>query len=392
MAAAACPINGEQRMAQNWVAKVEHWCFDVALPFWAGRALDPVQGGVQETLNLMGEPLGGGFQRARVACRQLYVFSHAELLGWTGARPIADGCLQALMQRFWRGPDKGFARRVRADGGPLDDTPDLYDHAFVLFALAWRARATADAAVHAHMHKTLDVIETILAHPSGEGFAHEAPMSAPRQQNPHMHLLEAALAAFETTGEARFQALSAHLVELFQRRFFDRASGTLAEFYTDNWSRAPGAAGRLVEPGHQFEWAWILAKAQALFGWPLGEDIKALVAFAEANGVDRSTGLTFNSVRDDGAPLDRGSRTWPNTERIKGWLALAETQGVDARAPVGQSCAVLFERYLAPAPPGCWMDAYDDAGKPQATTVPASTLYHIFLAFAEILRLRALLT
>jgi len=103
-----------------------------------------------------------------------------------------------------------------------------------------------------------------------------------------------------------------------------------------------------VEPGHQFEWAWILARAQALFGWPLGEDIGALVGFAEENGVDPATGVTFNSVRDDGAPLDRGSRTWPNTERIKGCLAMAEAHGVDPRPAVGPSCALLLQRNLDP--------------------------------------------
>jgi mannose/cellobiose epimerase-like protein (N-acyl-D-glucosamine 2-epimerase family) len=378
-------------MTQDWVGQAERWCFDVALPFWARNGLDRADGGVQEALDLTGAPIRGGFQRARVAGRQLYVFSHAEVLGWAGARPVADACYDALMQRFWRGPDKGFARRVRADGGPLDDTPDLYDHAFVLFALAWRLRATGDGAAKARMHQTLDVVEAVLAHPSGLGFAHETPMALPRQQNPHMHLLEAALAAFEATGEARFEQLAADLVALFQSRFFDRASATLAEFFADDWARAPGDAGRLVEPGHQFEWAWILARAQALFGWQLEEDIRALVGFAEAKGVDAITGVTFNSVRDDGAPLDRGSRTWPNTERIKGWLAMAETHGVDPRPAVGQSCVVLFQRYLDPAPAGCWIDAYDAGGAPLSTTIPASTLYHVFLAFAEMMRLKQLL-
>jgi mannose/cellobiose epimerase-like protein (N-acyl-D-glucosamine 2-epimerase family) len=346
---------------------------------------------VQEALDLTGAPIRGGFQRARVAGRQLYVFSHAEVLGWPGARPMADACYEALMLRFWRGPDKGFELRVRADGGPLDDTPDLYDHAFVLFALAWRYRATGAGAVQAQMHQTLDMIESVLAHPSGRGFGHEMPRALPRQQNPHMHLLEAALAAFEATGEARFQALASDLVALFQNRFFGRASSTLAEFFADDWARAPGDAGRLVEPGRQFEWAWILGQAQALFGWPLGDDIGALVGFAEKYGVDPATGVTFNSVRDDGAPLDRGSRTWPNTERIKGWLAMAETRGVDPRRTVGQSCAVLFQRYLDPAPVGGWIDAFDAAGAPCAATIPASTLYHLFLAFAEMICLKHLL-
>jgi hypothetical protein len=33
------------------------------------------------------------------------------------------------------------------------------------------------------------------------------------------------------------------------------------------------------------------------------------------------------------------------------------------------------------------MDAYDEAGRPAAAMAPTSTLYHLFLAFAEALRL-----
>ena len=64
-----------------------------------------------------------------------------------------------------------------------------------------------------------------------------------------MHLLEAVLALFETTGDKALLASADALVELFRRRFFDSASGSLGEFFT-TWQWAPGPAGTHVEPGH----------------------------------------------------------------------------------------------------------------------------------------------
>jgi len=35
---------------------------------------------------------------------------------------------------------------------------------------------------------------------------------------------------------------------------------------------------------------------------------------------------------------------------------------------------------------GPWIDQFNEHGAPSLDTVPASTLYHVFLAFAEVLR------
>jgi N-acylglucosamine 2-epimerase/mannose-6-phosphate isomerase len=115
----------------------------------------------------------------------------------------------------------------------------------------------------------------------------------------------------------------------------------------------------------------------------------ALAGFAEQHGVDAASGAVFDAVRDDGAPVRRSSRTWPNTERIKGHLALFELTGRDPRRPVAASARLLLDRYLAVTPRGAWIDQFDAQGRPMVEAVPASILYHLFLAFAEVLRLEA---
>jgi mannose/cellobiose epimerase-like protein (N-acyl-D-glucosamine 2-epimerase family) len=363
---------------------VRTWMFEAALPFWGAAGVDRDGGGFHEELDLEGRPTGYTFKRTRVICRQIYVFSHAGMLGWGPGAALAAHGQDFLLRHAWLGPDRGWARQLSRTGAVLDPTPDLYDMAFVLFALAWRYRHAGDSEALAYAHRTLDFIETRMR--QGEGFAVALPPQGCRQQNPHMHLLEACIALYETNPDARFLRLAAEIVTLFERRFFD--GRTLGEFFAEDWSRAPGEAGRVVEPGHQFEWAWILTRYRALSGRDVAAPAAALTAFAERHGVDPVTQLTYNQVRDDGAALDSGSRTWPNTERIKAHLALFELTGADPRPAVSKTIAALFVNHLKADPAGSWIDRVDAARRPVALTAPTSTLYHLFLAFAEVLRLQ----
>ncbi|MEB3026030.1 AGE family epimerase/isomerase, partial [Parvimonas sp. M13] len=73
-------------------------------------------------------------------------------------------------------------------------------------------------------------------------------------------LLEAALAWEEAGGDAGWSTLADRIVKLASSRFFDRDAGLLREFFSTDWSPADGLDGSLIEPGHQFEWAWLLAR------------------------------------------------------------------------------------------------------------------------------------
>jgi mannose/cellobiose epimerase-like protein (N-acyl-D-glucosamine 2-epimerase family) len=368
-------------------AAIRSWMFDAALPLWAEHGVDRANGGYVEQLDFTGRDAGLDFKRTRVTGRQIYVFSHAATLGWAPGNALAEAGIAFLTERAWLGADKGFARTLTRSGDVRDPTPDLYDHAFVLFAFAWRHKAAKDADSLRWMHVTLDCIERLLRHPGGLGYWHELPATGWRQQNPHMHLTEACLAAFDASGDARFADKARDLVQLFRTRFFDPASGTLAEYFADDWSRAPGADGRITEPGHQMEWAWILNSARKLLGIDTAAEIRSAIRFAETHGVDPATAATYNVVRDDGVVLDRGSRAWPNTERLKAAVALFELDGVDPMPVIEPTSQLLLERYLGRKPAGVWMDAFDAEGRELNRTVPASTLYHVFLAFAEVLRI-----
>jgi N-acylglucosamine 2-epimerase/mannose-6-phosphate isomerase len=378
---------GAMGMDPTLAQELRAWMFDLALPFWTDRGLDRAKGGVVESFALDGRtPSGVPYKRTRVTCRQLYVFSHAELLGAVPAAAAADWAYAFLIEKHWAGPEQGWVCRVDAEGRPLDATPDLYDYAFALFALGWRYKARRDAETLRLAHQTLDIIDGRFRHPGGLGFHAVLPGRLPREQNPHMHLIEAALVLWEASGEPRFRDLANEISALFQNRICRLPEGVLPEFFDDDWNPVPDDKGRWIEPGHQFEWAWILAQHQRLTGADNTAVVKALVAWAEGYGVDQASQITFNGVRDDGLPLDKGSRTWPNTERIKGWIGLSELTDADPWPAVQGSARVLLDRYLGTAPAAGWIDAFDAEGRPKVEVIPTSTLYHVFLAFAEALR------
>ncbi|WP_373003064.1 AGE family epimerase/isomerase [Hyphomonas sp.] len=363
--------------------EIRHWMFEIALPLWADAGFDRKTGYFAEKLDHHGRAIDTQFHRTRVIGRQTYVFAHASMLGWApGLELSAAGARQ--MEAIYQGPKRGWPRTVSGDGTIIDGTPDLYDLAFALFGFAWHHRASGDASSLASAHRVMDFVDTRMR--TSAGYWHELPPEGWRLQNPHMHLLEASLVAFEASGEERFLITAKRIVKLFRERLFD--GHTLAEYFDEDWNRASDESGRLVEPGHQLEWAWILVQFRRLTGEDTLDLVEGLIDFAETHGMNRQTGRVFQVVLDDGVPVDPGCRTWPNTERIKGHLALFEATGKDPRQAVAMSARVLLDQYLNTKIPGLWTDRFSDDGQPEAADVPASTLYHVFLAFAEVLRLQ----
>lgn len=366
---------------------VRAWLFDQALPFWAANGLDEPGRGYLEQLTLDGLPKDPGFKRLRTQARQVYAFSHAELLGWDGpARATADAGWRFLLSTELVGG--GFPKTLNADGSVQDATFDLYDQAFAIYAAAWRRKATGDADTFAVAHRTLDAIERRLGRRDGRGFRACDPDIGELAQNPHMHLLEASLAWVEATDDARFRELAGRILDLFLDRFLEADTGVLIEHFDVDWRPVEGQRGRQVEPGHQYEWAWLLGRAQVLLGRDLEAPARALHGFAARHGHNPQTRLCWDCIdADSGRPLKTTSRSWAQTEALKAELALGEHWGAFNTRRIAEAVDLLLDRHLAWKPAGTWMDCFDAEGRPVADHIPASILYHVLLAFAELLRL-----
>ena len=126
-------------------ATLRPWLIDHVCRFWLARIHDPA-GGFFENLDALGAPVAGQRRTTLVQARLTYVFSHAYLLSGDPTFREAARHGLAFLMRAARAPDGGWFRAVSVDGATLDNTRDAYDHAFVLFALAWYCRATGDRA------------------------------------------------------------------------------------------------------------------------------------------------------------------------------------------------------------------------------------------------------
>jgi mannose/cellobiose epimerase-like protein (N-acyl-D-glucosamine 2-epimerase family) len=358
------------------------------IPLCRDRFADARHGGFHEHLDARGSPLPPGAKRLMVQCRQLYVLSQAALLGDPTGQRIAERGYDFLRSHYRDKRQSGWFFRADATGEPIDRSKDLYGHAFVLFALANLHRAFAAPDALALATATMDTLHTHMTASNG-GFWDNAaedwtPDTALRRQNPHMHLLEAVLALFEASGDRRWLHEADALIALFRDRFFDPATATLGEFFTADWTPHP-ATGHIVEPGHHFEWVWLLHRYATLSGRPVEPAADALFTMAMQYGVDADNGHIHDQLDRSGAPILRTRRIWTLTEAIK-----AHTARIEAGLPVaaghperlGQH---LLDHFLRPAELG-WIETMMPDGTPTQTSLPGSTPYHLVMAAAEMQR------
>jgi mannose-6-phosphate isomerase len=211
-----------------------------------------------------------------------------------------------------------------------------------------------------------------LRHPGG-GFREAG--DQPFQANAHMHLLEASL-AWEEAGQADWRALSDEIAGLALGAFIDHR-GVLSEFFDADWRRAGGDDGRLVEPGHQFEWAWLLDRWGRARGRADGQLAARALHEAGRQGVDPRRACAVNALWEDLTVRDGWARLWPQTEYLKSSLALGETE--DAL-----QAASGLRRYLETPVRGLWRDRQGPTGGFAHGGAPATSLYHIVGAIRQL--------
>jgi mannose/cellobiose epimerase-like protein (N-acyl-D-glucosamine 2-epimerase family) len=369
--------------------KLLSWLMDKALPIWFEEGWDQHHGGFQEAIGLTGGKACALSKRARVQPRQIYSFIEAGKLGWNGPwAQTAEAGLKWYLDHY-RLPDGTVVASIAPDGTMEDSRYDFYNQAFAFFAYSQVAIAFP--------HRQADLIETARAlltvlrdrygH-SDRGFHEAAPERAPLCSNPHMHLFEASLALETIDSDGPWRDLSDEIAGLAMERFIDPINGGLREFFDLDWSPMPDDNGRIMEPGHQFEWSWLLARwgrlrrnAKAL------QMARRLYQVGETHGIDPKRQVAVMALNDDFTLRDPLARLWGQTEWIKAAVILADQSvGIEREAylrDVVRAVNALF-LYFDAAPAGLWRDKMLADGSFVDEPAPASSFYHIICAISEL--------
>jgi mannose-1-phosphate guanylyltransferase/mannose-6-phosphate isomerase len=377
------------------------WLLAAALPIWWALGADRQGGGFVEALDPTGRP-AERFRRVRVQARMAYVYAASAALGWRGPwRQAIDHALACLEARYRR-PDGLYRTLATPDGRPLEEAALLYDQAFVLIALAAAARAMPERrrALEAKAGSLLDLILAGFRNQAGGFVERDHRRSPPRyglteegayQCNAQMHLFEAALGWRQVGEDARWAVVADEIGDLCCSSFVDAQTGALTELFDADWRAAEGDAGRVLDPGHHFEWAWLLEQWSWVSGRPEGARVAERLFAAGERGVDRVRGAVMDSLDADFSARERTARLWPQTERLKAAHLLARRARPEAMQPyleAAREAAQTLVGYLEVPLPGLWRDRLGPDGRFADGPAPGSSLYHIVAAVAEVSGIR----
>jgi len=354
--------------------ELTRWLAESAYPLWARAGIDSRNGGFIETVGQSGEGLPLP-RRARVHPRQIYAFAQARAFGWGGDVSAIVTRGVDYFETFYLRPDGLFRTLADIDGTPLDDQAVLYDQAFALLGYASAAIAL-DA--REEFEKRARALYSAIEQRFGaadDAFRSTESAAGHFESNPHMHLLEACLAWAELGADPLWAVRVNRLVTLALTKFIRPDTGALGEAYADDWRPAPGVAGRIVEPGHQFEWAWLLLRAQNHVTAPLRAAALRLIAIGEDHGVRNQ--VAVNSLLDDFSIHDPKARFWPQTERLKAALLAAQLTGDERLWDMAAAAADSLFPYIDTPVQGLWLDVQLPDGTLIDAPSPASTFYHL---------------
>lgn len=371
------------------------WFWNAFLPSWVAHAHDKTHGGFVDFLDVNGAVPNGATKSILAQARLLFTFAHLAL---TSDNPAYhEGARITFDTLTWFQKTNGLYRKAVAENGSVtgkdeEEQARSYDQTFVILGLSTWAKLQGCAASLEKMETLWQAVEIHLIDPQTgmlidndlvvDPSAPDAPNPA---QNPHMHMYEAALQAYEMGGDpvwlARAQRMRAKGLEYF----FDTETGTLAEFIKPDLTSLEGKDGQWREIGHQCEWAWLLYREVALGGDPSVIAIAdQMLIFADSYGFCEEgvlQGAAFDAVACDRSWREESFLVWPQTEAIKA-LAVRSKHPEDTYAlHAKRICEVMFRQYFEGR--NAYINQVDPTGKPLWDEGLSRMLYHLVMSFTE---------
>ncbi len=308
------------------------------------RVIDDTYGGyIAQLSDVDGTIYDSRAKLLPATCRFVYNFCVGDHLGGpTWCREAARHGLDFLLDAHRDAESGGFAWVL--DGRDVaDDTRSTYGHAFVLLALSTAARREIPGAAE-HVDDVVDLVDEHFWEAEHGLFRSDLDAdwqekSGYRGQNANMHMCEAFLAAYETTGDEGHLNRAYTIAESLARDLADEGDGLLWEHYTEDWRLdweynrdKPDDLFRPwgYQPGHLLEWAKLLSliARERDDEWLLPRARRFFDAAVENGWDDEHGGFVYNFDRD-GESIVHDKYYWPLAEGIGATTLLAEATGED---------------------------------------------------------------
>lgn len=344
----------------------------VIVPLWQGPGWNAELALPYEALSPAHQPLPPQRYRAMACARQLYVF--ASLIddpAFPAAAERAAALFRSLQSHFHDAEHGGWFYSIDPHGAPLDQRKDLYTHAFIIFACAHYWAKVREPLVESVLNAALQVVLEQFS--TGNGL-YEASLeqdwsslgSGPLQ-NPLMHLAEAFLATLSVREDPTVQSALLALTDAMQQHFIEPVHNVMLE-------KPRGAVDNWFEPGHQFEWLFLLASSPLLRDTALHGSLDRAFGFAEQVGVDPQTGAVCGMLAPDGTLRDGTQRIWAQAEYLR-----ALTLRPEGAERVQRQLLALQQRFLYT---GGWYECRDGQGNVSREDMPSTTPYHLATCYS----------
>ena len=370
-------------MLKTSLSNCKSFLFDQLLKNWAQHGIDSEYGFSYESMNHDWSPKKLNRLRLLTQCRQLYTFSHAyqieEKEEWKAKlQPLFDFITNYYYQ------DNRWIFSLNDDLSIKDEQSDAYALAFVLLSFSHYYQVTQDKRALSYVKETHRFLMDNMQAKSG-GFYEAFPIddNQVRRQNPHMHLLEGYIAAFNTTQNKEYKKVIESLLTLALEQFYDKKTKTLREFFSSDW-QLDSKTGHHVEPGHHFEWVWLLYQVNKILPNTDYTDLaQHLWSTATRHGFTKNGGIYDQIDGNSYLPLDKEKRIWPITEYLKAITAIPI--GKEEKNHRIEDALNFMEEYYF-LDNGRWNEYLDEHNKAKDFPLPGTSSYHIFLGLAEVLK------
>ena len=344
----------------------------VIVPLWQGPGWNVELALPYEALSPAHQPLPPQRYRAMACARQLYVF--ASLIddpAFPAAAERAAALFRSLQSHFHDAEHGGWFYSIDPHGAPLDQRKDLYTHAFIIFACAHYWAKVREPLVESVLNAALQVVLEQFSTGNGlyeASLDHDwSSLGSGPLQNPLMHLAEAFLATLSVREAPTVQSALLALTDGMQQHFIEPVHNVMLE-------KPRGAVDNWFEPGHQFEWLFLLASSPLLRGTALHGSLDRAFGFAEQVGVDPQTGAVCGMLAPDGTLRDGTQRIWAQAEYLR-----ALTLRPEGAERVQRQLLALQQRFLYT---GGWYECRDGQGNVSREDMPSTTPYHLATCYS----------